>query len=114
MSINTDLFVSFAVRTFLETPGQPHLSQLKDFTEQLESLYLADEKCSLMNRQLNSFRAAIKEDTLTWEQWRDKDKVQSCLNDYLFTYSHQYIFYPNGSTDREIDKSVAIHHVIVM
>ncbi len=106
MDINTELFVNFAVRVFLEAPGQPCLPQLKNFSHQMESLFLADEKCSLMNRQLERFREALREDSLTWEHWRDRDDVVICLDDYLFTYTYQYIFYPNGSTDKEVDKWV--------
>ena len=105
MDINRALFVNFAVRTFLESSGQPRLSQLKDFSQKMESLFLADEKCSLMNHQLNRFKTAIEEDSMTWgEHWQDREKVFSCLGDYLFTYVYQNIFYPNGSTDKEIDK----------
>lgn len=103
MQINTDLFVNFAVRMFVETPGQPRLLQLKDFSQQLENLFLADEKCILMTNQLSSFRTALGED-LTWEKWQDTEVVMYCLSNYLFTYAHQHIFYPNGSTDKEIDK----------
>lgn len=104
MYINTELFVNFAVRMFLEAPGQPRLLQLQSFSQQMETLFLADEKCSLMNRQLETFRAALQEDKLTWEQWQDKEKVLACLGDFLFTYIHQHIFHPNGHTDVEVDK----------
>lgn len=101
MHINVELFVNFAVRVFLEAPGQPRLAQLSNFSQQMETLFLADEKCSLMHHQLDSFRTALREDTITWQ---DSDKIYLCLSDYLFTYTHQHIFYPNGSTDKEVDK----------
>lgn len=104
MQINTELFVNFAVRTFLEAPGQPRLSQLKNFSQQMEALFLADEKCSLMTRCLLEFKTALSGDSLTWERWQDIEAVSACLGDYLFSYMHQHIFYPNGSTDKEVDK----------
>lgn len=85
-------------------PGQPRLSRLKAFSERMESLFLTDEKCSLMSSHLDSFSAAILEEDSTWQVWQDQDKVMTCLSDYLFTRVYSHIFYPNGSTDKEVDK----------
>ena len=97
-------FVSFAVRVFLETSGQPRLYQLKTFSEKMENLFLMDEKCNLMSEHLASFTTAILEEDPTWAEWEDKDRVVSCLSDYLFTHVHHQVFYPNGSTEQEVDK----------
>ena len=97
------LFVTFAVRVFLETPGQPRLPQLKTFRKQMENLFLMDEKCSLMSKHLTSFTTAIMDEDCTWGDWEDTDTVVSCLSDYLFTHVYQHVFYPNGSTDKEVD-----------
>lgn len=88
----------------METPGHTSRSQLAIFSKQMERLFLADEKCSLMTQRLSDFRVSLEEDTNTWECWEDKERVWSCLSDYLFTYINQHVFYPNGSTDKEVDK----------
>lgn len=96
--------MNFAVRVFLEAPSQPRLPQLKTFSQRMEGLFLADEKCLLMNQQLEEFKGALREEALIWDQWQDMDGVLSCLSDYLFAHTHQHIFYPNGPTDKEVDK----------
>lgn len=109
MHINTELFINFAVRTFLEAPGQPRLSQLRNFSQQMETLFLPDEKCSLMTQCLAQFKNSLSEDSITWEHWQDRDAVFSCLSDYLFTTIHPHIFYPNGATSKEVDKIFSDH-----
>lgn len=110
MHINTKLFVNFAVRMFLEaSSGQPRLSELGMFSQQMARLFLADEKCSLMNDFLLQCRTALHADTLTWELWQGKEVVSSCLSDYLFTCVYHHVFYPNGGTDKEVDKIFSDH-----
>jgi len=99
-----ELFVNFSVCLYLEMPGQQRLSRLKSFSERMETLFLTDEKCSLMSKQLDFFSAAILEEDGTWHWWEDQERVVVCLSDYLFTRVHQHVFYPNGPTDKEVDK----------
>ena len=59
--VQQELFVNFAVQLFLE--GQE--TELGRTTQQLGALYLADEKCSLMEECLSTFTEAIQEEP-TW------------------------------------------------
>ena len=59
--VQQELFVNFAVQLFLE--GQE--TELGRTTQQLGALYLADEKCSLMEECLRTFTEAIQEEP-TW------------------------------------------------
>ena len=56
-----ELFVNLAVQLYLE--GQE--VELGKTTQQLRALYLADEKCSLMEECLSTFTEAIQEEP-TW------------------------------------------------
>ena len=121
-----ELFVNFAVQLFLE--GQE--TELGRTTQQLGALYLADEKCSLMEECLRTFTEAIQEEP-TWScashgwhrecyhhlhhthnthilsphtAWTDMEQVVNCLEDHLFAHVYDHVFHPNGDSDMMRDQ----------
>lgn len=99
MQIETELFVNFTVRTFLESQE----TELQQFTHRLESLQLADEKVSMMERHLATFGEALVAES-TWFTWEDMEGVMTNLQDQLFAHVYDLTFHPNIETDAMRDQ----------
>ena len=99
MDIEEELFVNFSVRSFLENQE----TEIAQFTHQLENLQLADEKVSMMERQLAMLGESLIEES-TWQLWSDTDGVLMNLEDQLFAQVYDLTFHPNRDTDMMRDQ----------
>lgn len=86
--------MNFAVRNFLESQE----TEMQLFSQKMKSLYLADEKCSLMVNFLARLTEGVRNDQ-TFSSWANIDQVLGCLETHVFSQVYSCVFHPNGESD---------------